>query len=99
MIDLDDIGALKRNDPQGMGERIGELAWQCRQAWEIIEGQRVPADYAQADSVVILGLGGSAIGGDLVRSLVRDLCPVPIFVNREYDLPQFRGPRHAGHSL
>lgn len=91
MIDLDDIGALKRNDPQGMGERIGELAWQCRQAWEIIEGQRVPADYAQADSVVILGLGGSAIGGDLVRSLVRDLCPVPIFVNREYDLPHFVG--------
>ncbi len=91
MIDLDDVGALKRNDPQGMGERIAELPWQCRQAWEIIEGQRFPADYAEADSVVILGMGGSAIGGDLVRTLARDLCPVPIFVNREYDLPRFVG--------
>jgi len=91
MIDLDDVGALKRNDPQGMGERIAELPWQCRQAWEIIEGQHFPTDYAQADSVVILGMGGSAIGGDLVRTLVRDLCPVPIFVNREYDLPRFVG--------
>ncbi len=91
MIDLDDVGALKRNDPQGMRERIAELPWQCRQAWEIVEGQRFPADYAQADSVVILGMGGSAIGGDLVRTLVRDLCPVPIFVNREYDLPRFVG--------
>jgi len=91
MIDLDDVGALKRNDPQGMGERIAELPWQCRQAWEIIEGQRFPADYARADSVVILGMGGSAIGGDLVCTLVRDLCPVPIFINREYDLPRFVG--------
>jgi glucose/mannose-6-phosphate isomerase len=91
MIDLDDVGALKRNDPQGMGERIAELPWQCRQAWEIIEGQRFPGDYAQANSVVILGMGGSAIGGDLVRTLVRALCPVPIFVNREYDLPRFVG--------
>ncbi len=91
MIDLDDIAALKRNDPQGMGERIAELSWQCRQAWEIIESQPIPTDYAQADSVVILGMGGSAIGGDLVRTLVRDLCPVPIFVNRGYDLPRFVG--------
>lgn len=89
MIDLDDVGALKRNDPQGMGERLAELPWQCHQAWEIVESQRFPADYAQADSLVILGMGGSAIGGDLVRTLVRDLCPVPIFVNREYDLPRF----------
>lgn len=91
MIDLDDVAALERNDPQGMGERIGELPWQCRQAWEIIESRPIPADYAQADSVVILGMGGSAIGGDLVRTLVRDLCPVPIFVNRGYDLPRFVG--------
>lgn len=91
MIDLDDVGALKRNDPQGMEERIAELPWQCRRAWEIIESQRFPADYAQADSVVILGMGGSAIGGGLIRTLVRDLCPVPIFVNREYDLPRFVG--------
>lgn len=91
MIDLDDVAALKRNDPQGMGERIGELSWQCRQAWEIIESRPIPADYAQADSVVILGMGGSAIGGDLVRTLVRGLCPVPIFVNRGYDLPRFVG--------
>lgn len=91
MIDLDDVDALKRNDPQDMGARIAELPWQCRQAWEIIESQHIPADYAQADSVIILGMGGSAIGGDLVRTLVRDLCPVPIFVNRDYDLPRFAG--------
>lgn len=91
MIDLDDVDALKRNDPQDMGERIAELPWQCRQAWEIIEGQRFPTDFAQVDSVVILGMGGSAIGGDLVGALVRDLCPVPIFVNRGYDLPRFVG--------
>jgi glucose/mannose-6-phosphate isomerase len=40
-------------------------------------------------SLVVTGLGGSAIGGDLVRSIAgRDL-KYPFIVNRDYDLPGF----------
>jgi glucose/mannose-6-phosphate isomerase len=34
-------------------------------------------------------MGGSAIGGDLVRSLFSGVCPVPIVVNRNYSVPEF----------
>jgi glucose/mannose-6-phosphate isomerase len=59
----------------------------CRQAWEMALNFRLPADYSQVKKIVILGMGGSAIGGDLVSSLGAGKSRVPILVSREYDLP------------
>ncbi|MBI4456813.1 MAG: bifunctional phosphoglucose/phosphomannose isomerase [Acidobacteria bacterium] len=42
-------------------------------------------------SVVVAGLGGSAIGGEVVQSLVAGECRVPILVNREHSIPGFVG--------
>jgi glucose/mannose-6-phosphate isomerase len=43
--------------------------------------------------VVIAGMGGSAIGADLLTAYITPLCPVPVFVHRDYDLPSWaRGP-------
>jgi glucose/mannose-6-phosphate isomerase len=90
-VDLDDIEYLKSTDPHDMRTRIAELPKQCGEARTLAERCSLPANYRQADSIVILGIGGSAIGGDLVCALVRDECSVPIFVNRDYDLPAFVG--------
>ena len=49
----------------------------------------LPADYSEVDKVVILGMGGSAIGGDLVSSLVAAEARLPILVHRDYGLPAF----------
>jgi len=49
----------------------------------------LPQDYAEVDKVVILGMGGSAIGGDLVSSLAISEAKLPIIVSRSYDLPAF----------
>jgi glucose/mannose-6-phosphate isomerase len=88
-VDLDDIAYLKSTDPKDMRTRIAELSVQCSEAWALAERCSLPENYRQADSIVILGMGGSAIGGDLVCSLVRDECSVPISVGRDYDLPAF----------
>jgi glucose/mannose-6-phosphate isomerase len=88
-IDLDDIAYLERFDPQDMGRRIAELPRQCQDAAALVRKHSMPHGYRGAESIVVLGLGGSAIGGDLVCALVRDECSVPVFVNRAYDLPAF----------
>ncbi len=49
----------------------------------------LPQDYSKVNKVVILGVGGSAIGGDLVASLAVSEARLPILVNRSYDLPAF----------
>jgi len=42
-------------------------------------------------NIIITGLGGSAIGGDLIRSYTQYEGKIPVFVNRNYTLPSFAG--------
>jgi len=39
--------------------------------------------------IIITGLGGSGIGGNLVNELVQDNCILPIQVNKDYYLPSY----------
>ena len=88
-INLDDPQLYPELDPDGMLARIKELPMQCRQAWQATMNFKLPEDYKNVTKVVILGMGGSAIGGDLVRSLVQAEAKIPVIVHRDYGLPAF----------
>ena len=49
----------------------------------------ITSSYAKPDNIVIVGMGGSAIGGELLKDWARDKVHVPIEVNREYHLPVY----------
>lgn len=93
---LDDPRAIARIDPGGMLRRVAELPEQCREAWRLGLGWKVPAAVgsaaARARQVVVLGMGGSAIGADLLQGFLGDNAPRPILVNRTYTLPRWVGP-------
>lgn len=40
-------------------------------------------------NIVISGLGGSAIGGDIIRTYALSRLAIPVIVNRDYDIPAF----------
>ncbi len=61
----------------------------CEQAWQMAMNFDLPQDYHGVSKVVILGMGGSAIGGDLVSNLVASEAKLPILVHRDYNLPAF----------
>lgn len=84
-----DNSELKKLDPGDMLARIHEVPWQCQQAWQMAEDFDLPKDYSTVNKVLIIGMGGSAIGGDLVSSLVAPEAKIPIIVYRGYDLPAF----------
>lgn len=88
---LDNVETYQSLDPAGMRERIRELPEQCRRAWALTCDLDLPAAYSQARKVVVLGMGGSAIGGALVAGLVSDHCAVPILCASGYDLPAHSG--------
>jgi glucose/mannose-6-phosphate isomerase len=72
-----------------MIDHLLALPRQLRDAWAIAQRLALPDDYRRVTNVVICGMGGSAIGGDLTRTLVEDQIRVPVSVVRAYDLPAF----------
>ncbi|MFQ5811584.1 MAG: bifunctional phosphoglucose/phosphomannose isomerase [Anaerolineae bacterium] len=89
MIDLDNWALFHEIDPDDMLGRITELPQQCRDAWANVRSFELPSEYRQINKIVILGMGGSAIGGDLLRALAEPECALPIVTNRDYTVPAF----------
>ena len=48
-------------------------------------------DTSKITSIIVLGLGGSGVSGDVVGSVVGDTCKVPVTVSKHYELPTFVG--------
>ncbi len=88
-LDLDAPEVFKQYDPEGMLTHLHEMPYLCQQAWHMAMDFDLPPDYSAVSKVVILGMGGSAIGGDLVSSLAALEAKLPVFVHRDYNLPAF----------
>lgn len=89
MGELDNHRAYEWIDQERMLSHLHYFPKQCREAWGKAKKFQLPADYVKVDKIVILGMGGSAIGGDLLRSMTSSLNSPIIFVQRNYDLPAF----------
>lgn len=85
---LDDPMRFVNIDPSGMTALIEALPGQCREAVEIARAAAVPS-WQGINNVVILGMGGSAIGGNLAKSLYEDELGVPVAVNSDYGIPGY----------
>ncbi len=86
---LDDAAALAKLDPGGMLSCLRGLPDQCRDAWKTARDLELPNSYQEIDRVAVLGMGGSAIAGDVWRALLERECAVPVFNVRAYDLPPY----------
>lgn len=89
MIDLDNWTLFQKIDPDDMLGRIAELPQQCHDAWANVQSLELPPKHRQVNKIVVLGMGGSAIGGDLLRTLAEPECALPIVTNRDYTVPTF----------
>jgi glucose/mannose-6-phosphate isomerase len=49
-------------------------------------------DGGEIANVLIIGMGGSGIAGDVVVAAASSQCPVPFVVSKDYELPGFVGP-------
>lgn len=76
-------------DPQNMFDAIYRFPDQMEDAIEIGQAFNLQNDYKTINNIVLAGMGGSAIGGDVVRTIVADELEVPFFVSRNYALPNW----------
>ena len=81
---------LYKYDKQDMFSVLYDFPLQICNAVDIANRVKVnKIKAARVNNVIINGLGGSAIGGDLIRSYVAKEISVPVYINRNYTLPAF----------
>ena len=86
---LDDINEIKRIDKSNMLSFCVDAAKHYEKAAQIAE--KATVDYPKPKSIIVAGMGGSAVGGELLRDWAHDTLPVLVEVCREYTLPAYVG--------
>ncbi|MEX0771595.1 MAG: bifunctional phosphoglucose/phosphomannose isomerase [Balneolales bacterium] len=78
---------IKEIDSEGMYKLMHNFPQQWNDAEALTLDLKLSKHTKSFANICILGMGASAIGGDLIASYAHDNCPLPIQVNRNYDLP------------
>lgn len=74
-------------DKDDMYQSIWDFPENIIDAIELSENITLKNEYRDVNNIIIAGMGGSAIGGDVVYSLIKNEIKIPFVVNRGYDLP------------
>ncbi len=91
---LDSASIYDELDSEGLLGRIAALPAQIAEAWSAGRAFELPTSYREADRIVVLGMGGSGIGGSLLAALATDIgARVPVSVVRGYKLPGYVNER------
>ncbi len=87
-MNLDNFQQFSSLDEDNMLDQIRGLPDQILEAWRLRLQLQLPP-MQPISRVVIVGMGGSAIGADLLSAYLSDRVTVPVFIQRDYGLPAY----------
>lgn len=85
---LDDMNVIKQRD---VSDALGVTAKQYEQVDYAIELENKEHDGRVLNTIVIAGMGGSALASDVAKTLLAGRIAVPVEVIKGYDLPAYVG--------
>ena len=80
---------MKEIDKDNMFKSIWNFPENIVDAQKLSEQIKIKNDYSNVNKIIVAGMGGSAIGGDVVNSLIKDDIKIPFMVNRGYNIPSW----------
>ena len=96
---LDRLEEVQKIDRCNMLEHCMRFPDYCEDAIKRAKGVKIPNEvkissgfsikYNKPRNILITGMGGSAIGGEMLRGWLRDELPVPVEICRGYSLPAY----------
>ncbi|MFW9875328.1 MAG: bifunctional phosphoglucose/phosphomannose isomerase [Candidatus Thorarchaeota archaeon] len=91
---LDNLEKIKEIDASGMLDILYKFPDQILEIANLIKDVDISelADF-DPEYILVLGMGGSAIGGDILASVLENKSDIPILVNRHYHIPKFANKR------
>jgi glucose/mannose-6-phosphate isomerase len=84
---LDDMDKMRAIDKGDMLSFSMDAAKHYRAAAEA--ASKISLSYANPENIIVAGMGGSAIGGELLKDWARGKAQMPIEVSRAYSLPAY----------
>ncbi len=84
---LDSAEKRKAIDREGMSAALVSFPFQLEKGWELSNNADMGGTPEHPVSILISGMGGSAIGGDIFSDLMAHLGGAAVQVNRSYWLP------------
>ncbi|HNS32538.1 MAG TPA: bifunctional phosphoglucose/phosphomannose isomerase [bacterium] len=76
---------IEMTDKENMLEKLVAFAEQCREAYCLADSLNLEAP----GKILFCGMGGSAIGGDIIKAVCNNSSSIPVFVNRDYIIPSW----------
>ncbi len=76
-------------DPQNMFQSIYDFPNHILEAIEISQSIKLRNTYKNIQNIVIAGMGGSAIAGDIAKTLTNNELKIPVTISRNYSLPNW----------
>jgi glucose/mannose-6-phosphate isomerase len=86
-------------DSQGMFALTAALPEQVEEAADRVSGVTVALDPAAIENVVVIGMGGSGMAGEVISAVAAPLLPVPVVVVKSYECPAFVGPESLAFAI
>jgi glucose/mannose-6-phosphate isomerase len=84
---LDDLNKIRKIDKNNMLSFCVEAPKHYAEAAK--KAEQLAISYSKPQTIIVAGMGGSAIGGELLKDWTRDKVAVPVEVCREYSLPAY----------
>ena len=81
-LDLDSLGLFEAT--AGLPEQVADAAQAARGLHGLPDRERI-------EHVVVIGMGGSGVAGDLLQAIATPILPIPVVVVKSYGLPAFVG--------
>jgi len=86
---LDDIKAIKKLDSGNMLGSLQLLSKQVEQIYNSSQTLTIPSNYKNINKIVVLGMGGSALGAHVIKTLFTKELKYPLEIVNNYEIPCF----------
>lgn len=91
-MNLDNLKDIRRYDGEDMARLLADFSDQCSRAIKIALSSSLPS-YKKIDKILVCGMGGSGIGGEIVKSMIEKELKIPLVLNKNYQVPEFVNSR------
>ncbi|MDD2757780.1 MAG: SIS domain-containing protein [Patescibacteria group bacterium] len=88
---LDSLDDIRKLDGSGMLDSLELLPAQVEEIVQSASKLRFPVGYKRAKNIVVAGMGGSALGAHIIKSLFFKELTVPMEIVNGYHLPAYVG--------